>query len=135
MGLKRMPGSPLERDEAEVLEDWLEAHGLLWVHVRNEVPRRHRETEVGCPDYLIFDRPPAAPWAVGCALELKRENGGRTASEQREWLRALVTLDWAGFFAAGARFAIELLTDYGYDRPASYFREARRDGGVRSAKG
>jgi len=78
----------------------------------------------GCPDLLIFTRPPAHPERVGVALEMKvASKAPKTARamrwsgaepHQREFLGALEGLGWISIVAYGWRDALEQLHQLGY---------------------
>lgn len=86
----------------------------------------------GCPDMLIFTRPPNKPDQVGVALEMKVEaKKPKTArarrwsgaeAHQREFLAAMEALGWVSIVAYGWRDALEQLYQLGYDvRPDAGF--------------
>ncbi len=49
-----------------------------------------------------------------CALEMKRESGGRVASEQSDWLAWLQARGWATIVGRGAIDALQSLQAHGY---------------------
>lgn len=123
-----------EGQEGADLARWLRRHKVRFCHVPNGGLRDKRQAarlvaegvQKGAPDYLIFDRPTAAPegpqpdWPrgvpVGVAIELKRRDGGRVSAEQAEWLEALRARGWVAFVAHGAEAAKERLKEMGFGR-------------------
>jgi hypothetical protein len=111
---------PTETQESIALADWLDARGLVWLHVPSEGRRdpgtaailRRMGARAGVPDVLILS--PAAHAPRGCWVELKRRSGGRVSPAQSAWHERLLSLGWAGGVAYGARDAIALLTRLGY---------------------
>ena len=97
---------------------------LLYCHVPNGGKRGRREevllkaagTVAGVPDLLIFDEPPASPWQVGCALEMKREGArpSRVSAVQRQWLAELSERNWLCIVGYGAQDALVKLREAGY---------------------
>ena len=92
--------SPLERDEQELLFEWLEyaavAHPELELafHIPNGGRRNAREAhnlrlqgvKAGVPDICL----PVPRGGYGALyIELKRKHGGRLSEDQRKWLAAL----------------------------------------------
>ena len=61
----------------------------------------------GCPDFLIFSRPPVA-------IEMKRLKGSRVAPEQREFLEELSRHGWRCFVTYGHGAAIVALKAAGH---------------------
>lgn len=101
---------------------YLRLCNVLFTHVpngglRNIVTARRLADEgvqKGCPDLLIFTRPPRVVPARGAAIELKREKGGRVSPAQKEWLARLETNGWVTAVCHGAVEAIAMLKDWGY---------------------
>lgn len=115
---------PTEEQEQATLADWLNLHGLLWLHIPNEglhhVAYRRKQARLGlragAPDILIFDPPPAHPSSPGVAIELKRVKGGRVRPQQLAWLEELRDRGWFARVCYGAGEAIEWLETLGYGR-------------------
>lgn len=114
-----------EEGEQKVLASYLDALGLVWCHVPNEIhadvrylsKRRRLGVKPGVPDVLIFSRPPRDPACVGVAIELKADNQSRKATvEQRLWLDWLKEAGWAATLCHGADEAIDYLRGLGFER-------------------
>jgi len=113
---------PTEQQEQEALARWLNSRRLRWLHVPNGGARnvvtgamlKRAGLSRGAPDVLVFSKPPGCKGAVGSAIELKRQSGGRVSPEQAEWLTALRDLGWCAFVAKGAVDAIRQLHLLGY---------------------
>ena len=114
-----------EECEQKVLASYLDALGLVWCHVPNEIhadvrylsKRRRLGVKPGVPDVLIFSRPPRDPAYVGVAIELKADNQSRKATvEQRLWLDWLKEAGWAATLCPGADDAIDYLRGLGFER-------------------
>lgn len=113
-----------EEYEQKALAEWLDWHGILWVHVGHEGDRhpayanklKKQGVKPGVPDVLIFDRPPEEPNAAGMAVELKREGGYQSdlTDNQEEWLDKLENRGWITRVAFGADEAIEMIKEFGY---------------------
>lgn len=114
------PTIPTEDDEQAALADYLDARGLLWCHVPNEVKllggaanrhsvlrkMRRLGVKTGVPDVLIFE---STPTRHGTAIELKRIKSGRTSEAQKQWLRDFDRRNWHAFICNGATEAIREL--------------------------
>lgn len=113
---------PTEDQEQAALVDWLKLHNILFAHVPNGGARdkvtgailKRLGVSKGCPDILIFDRPPKAPECAGVAIELKRQKGGRVTPEQTAWLEHLKARGWAVAVCRGAMEAIRFLQELGF---------------------
>lgn len=118
---------PTEQDEHRTLAQWLDLHGLLWLHVPLGGYRRPVEAAIlhglgaraGAPDFFVFTRPPLIPESPGVVIELKRlgrdrERDGGLSPEQRRWLEALEAYGWQTKVAYGAGEAIWWLESLGY---------------------
>lgn len=107
--------TPLEREEHRVLASALRRAGLFWIHVPNEGKRSARQGYAlkmmgmapGCPDFLIFTRPPVA-------IEMKRQKGGRVSEAQREFMQQLAGEGWRCFVTYGAEAAFKALGESGH---------------------
>ena len=103
---------------------WLRTRKICHAHPPNEGRRTKRVgarllaagLAPGLPDLLIFDPPPAKPYAVGVALEMKRANATKSAvrANQRAWLADLAERGWGALVGYGARDAIAKLQALGY---------------------
>ena len=115
---------PTEDQEQAALVDWLQLHNILFTHVPNGGARdkvtgailKRLGVSKGCPDILIFDRPPKAPECAGVAIELKRRKGGQIRPEQAEWLEKLKVRGWVADVCRGADDAIRLLEGLGFGK-------------------
>ena len=115
---------PTEDQEQAALVDWLKIHGILFAHVPNGGARdkvtgsilKRLGVSKGCPDILIFDRPPKEPDCAGVAIELKRQKGGRVSPEQKDWLENLKTRGWVAAVCRGANDAVNLLEKLGFGK-------------------
>ena len=122
-----MPGKraliPTEADEQRVLAAYLDHLGLLWQHPPNEAKRTPQAgrrmkalgMKAGCPDVLIFSRPPAKRECCGLAIELKRTQGGAVSPAQTRWLADLRKEGWMTAVCKGADEAIRLVRCLGYE--------------------
>lgn len=63
----------------------------------------------GFPDMIL---PVARGGYHSLAIELKRQDGGRLAPEQKDWLEALNAQGWLAVVKKGAAEAIECITKY-----------------------
>lgn len=129
LGAKKARKKPRKLEEMEqiMLARWIDSRRIngrkiRWTHVPNGGDRhllvalslKRQGASKGCPDVLIFDRPPRYPHYVGVAIELKRPKGGTTSKEQREWLDDLERLGWCTMVCHGAKEAIRALEQLGY---------------------
>lgn len=128
------PAVPLERDEQVQLAKYLDGLKLLWCHVPNEghggygkraqikgARLRAEGLKKGISDCLVFDHCAVeADGEVtrynGCAIELKRQKGGRVSDEQKYWLEALRERGWYAAVCNGFLEAKELIERLGYDK-------------------
>ena len=128
--LKKKPKArscPLESWEHIQFAQVLRKLGLFFIHVPNEGKRSQREGQRlrnmglrrGCPDFIIFDRPPVA-------IEMKRVKGSKVAPEQIEFLEELNRHGWRTFITYGHEAAIEALKVCGHLKDVR--DEARRIG-------
>lgn len=112
------PPPPTEDQEQRIVAQFLDLIGFRWSHTPNEGKRnvingarlKAAGMKRGCPDILIFDRPPDSDY-VGVAIELKRQKGGRLSDEQREWLDALSDRGWLARCCKGADEAIKFVRE------------------------
>ncbi len=112
------PAPPTEDQEQRTVAQFLDLLGFRWSHTPNEGKRnvangarlKAAGMKKGCPDILIFDRPPDSDY-VGVAIELKRQRGGRLSDEQREWLDALTERGWLTRCCKGADEAIKFVRE------------------------
>lgn len=116
-------GSPLEREEQQILAAWLDAKGVLWFHPPNEGKRKAwigakmkaQGLKSGVPDVMIFEQwydkesPIIDATGFGIAVELKRQCGGNASQAQYDWLMALRKRGWKAVLCYGADEAIEFL--------------------------
>lgn len=117
---------PLESWEQERIAKWLDAQGLLWCHVPNELITMvlsHRTNisrgevrslmtqgvKAGVPDILIFD--PPSTGEIGVAIELKRRppKFNHPSELQKHWLKSLENVGWLTYVAKGAIDGIQFL--------------------------
>lgn len=135
---KRTPGAvPTERTEQVKLAKYLDSLGVLWCHVPNEghggygkgaqikgARLRAEGLKSGVPDVLIFDScevqedGEALPHS-GCAIELKRQKGGRVSESQKRWLVDLKRRGWFTAVCNGFDEARKVVERLGYDKQES----------------
>jgi hypothetical protein len=118
---------PLEKHEQMALAGWLDAIGVLWMHVPNERMVNHLPNALsrmnyikslkrqgmknGVPDNFIFT---VAPLNVKpTALELKRI-GENPTKDQQMWLDALHMEGWNAGWFQGFDAAYTWLKSLGY---------------------
>ncbi len=65
--------------------------------------------KAGVPDYIL---PVAAGGFHGLAIELKRQQGGRTSGEQEQWIEALRAEGWRAEVCKGWQQALSVLGEY-----------------------
>lgn len=102
----------LESDEHLTLCEWLDKHGVFYIHIPNEGERSVHQTVMlkrmgmkkGAPDFII-------PGPENIAIELKRSDKtmSRVSKEQRECLMILSQLGWKTQICYGAANAIGYL--------------------------
>lgn len=85
--------------------------------IRTAVKLKAEGLEKGAPDILIFDAPPNEPAFIGTALEMKREKGGHTSDEQKDWHIKLAARGWKIIIGKGAVNALNQLARLGYRVP------------------
>lgn len=113
---------PTEEQEQRRLALYLDRLGLLWCHVPNGGNRnkitggklKAQGTKRGVPDVLIFESPPKHPNALGVAVELKRQKGGKLSNEQRTWLLRLSERGFVTYVAHGFEDARDFLAGLGW---------------------
>lgn len=118
--------TPTEEQEQRTLAEWLDWHGVVWLHPPNEGKRsrigggmlKRIGLSPGAPDILILQPPPDLSYA-GVAIEMKRrgresEKDGGVTPEQRVWLERLRGIGWKAFVSYGADHAIAILDKLGY---------------------
>lgn len=101
---------------------WLDKRSILWTHPPNGGHRnkataaalKRQGAKAGCPDVLVFSRPPDHPEFRGVAIELKRVNGGAVSPEQTAWLKALDREGWHCSVCEGHAEAIQVLESLGF---------------------
>ncbi len=124
---------PTERDEQVRLAKYLDSLGLLWCHVPNEghggygkgaqikgARLRAEGLKSGVPDVLIFNQCSVVSdeeelHRSGCAIELKRQKGGRVSDSQKEWLAGLRQAGWVAEVCNGFEEAQKLIKELGYE--------------------
>ena len=131
---RQKSGVPSERQEQVLLAKYLDGIGALWCHVPNEghggygkgaqikgARLRAEGLKSGVPDVLIFDKcsvekDGAQVSYSGCAIELKRQKGGRVSDAQKRWLVDLERAGWATAVCNGFEEAKKFLEGLGYDK-------------------
>ena len=126
------PEVPLERDEQVQLAKYLDSLKFLWCHVPNEghggygkraqikgARLRAEGLKAGISDCLVFDHCTLTTDGEvtrynGCAIELKRQKGGRVSDEQKYWLEELRGRGWYAAVCNGFLEAKELIERLGY---------------------
>jgi hypothetical protein len=135
---KRAPGAvPTERTEQVRLAKYLDSLGLLWCHVPNEghggygkgaqikgARLRAEGLKSGVPDCLVFDsctveEDGEVKQHKGCAIELKREKGGRVSESQKRWLADLKRHGWFTAVCNGFDEARKVIERLGYGKQES----------------
>jgi len=124
---------PTEREEQVKLAKYLDSLGLLWCHVPNEghggygkgaqikgARLRAEGLKSGVPDVLIFNQCSVVSdkeelHRSGCAIELKRQKGGRVSDSQKEWLAGLRRAGWVAEVCNGFEEAQKLIKELGYE--------------------
>ena len=124
---------PTEREEQVKLAKYLDSLGLLWCHVPNEghggygkgaqikgARLRAEGLKSGVPDVLIFSQCSVVSdkeelHRSGCAIELKRQKGGRVSDSQKEWLAGLRRAGWVAEVCNGFEEAQKLIKELGYE--------------------
>ena len=133
---------PTEREEQVKLAKYLDSLGLLWCHVPNEghggygkgaqikgARLRAEGLKSGVPDVLIFNQCSVVSdkeelHRSGCAIELKRQKGGRVSDSQKEWLAGLRRAGWVAEVCNGFEEAQKLIKELGYEGESEQGREA-----------
>ena len=133
---------PTEREEQVRLAKYLDSLGLLWCHVPNEghggygkgaqikgARLRAEGLKSGVPDVLIFNQCSVVSdkeelHRAGCAIELKRQKGGRVSDSQKEWLAGLRRAGWVAEVCNGFEEAQKLIKELGYEGEPEQRREA-----------
>ena len=111
--------TPLEEDEQKELADWLNAKGILWVHIPNErkatavaIANLERQgLKKGFPDNFIAE--PCGGFH-GLFIELKRAKKAlsRVSPEQRQWIKDLNGKGFAACVCYGAEEAKRVVLEY-----------------------
>lgn len=103
------------REQVDVVTQ-LKKQGLHYCAIPNGHVRNRKNFDVetegiiaGAPDLLIFNPPPAVPYAIGVALEMKRVHGGVVRPEQYAFLLGLARLDWLVIVGHGSGDAVAKL--------------------------
>jgi hypothetical protein len=106
---------PTEAEEGKALVAYLRVRGYKFTHIANESGSSRRDAMIrgarmkaqgvsrGFPDYLI---------CVGnglVAIELKRQKGGSTSAEQKDWLYSLNKAGVRAVVCKGASEAIDFI--------------------------
>ena len=113
-----------QRMLAEYLDVLFRDGSVKWAHVPNGGARdkvtaaklKGHGVKRGVPDVLIFCAPPLLPDARGVAIELKRQKGGTTSLEQKEWLENLEHQGWCCSVCKGWEEARKYLGELGWER-------------------
>ena len=131
------PEVPLERDEQVQLAKYLDGLKLLWCHVPNEghggygkraqikgALLRAEGLKAGVCDALVFDHCTLTSDGKttqynGCAIELKRQKGGRVSDAQKYWIEELNNRGWYAAVCNGFLEAKELIERLGYAKKTS----------------
>lgn len=104
---------PTEYQECQVFHRYLELKGIKHTHIGNESQLGGRAGIIrgtklkaigqsrGFPDYLLVVNSQLV------AIEMKRQKGGHTSPEQKQWLEALTGCGVKCFVCRGANQAIE----------------------------
>ena len=102
-----------EYQECQVFHRWLELNRIKHTHIGNESQIGGRQGVIrgaqlkrigqskGFPDYLIIVNDKLI------AIEMKRQKGGHTSPEQKDWLEALTDCGVKCFICRGATQAID----------------------------
>jgi len=116
--------TPLEDDECKAFVKWMELQGLMFNHIKNENPIRRpgmymklkaMGVRKGFPDYvvLVSEDKSSTGNALLFFIEMKRQKGSSTSSEQKEWIRELDKVKNTGCkICKGADEAIEFISKY-----------------------
>lgn len=111
--MNKLP-APSENDEAKALHQWLTLKRYKHTHIMNESGAGYKNmrrsmlgramgVSRGVPDFMII---------AGNRLifvELKRQQGGRIAPEQEEWLKALASTGAACAICKGWKVAADFI--------------------------
>ena len=119
---------PSEHSEQAAVVDWLRLQGILFASIPNGFPligmSKKRRAQIvnhmkaegmtpGMPDLFIFEpRIDGDRLWHGCALEMKRADGGELSDKQVEILAELERRGYYTIVAHGADEALELLEMY-----------------------
>ena len=112
-----------QRMLAEYLDLLFRDGSVKWAHVPNGGARDKvtaaklsgHGVKRGVPDVLIFCAPPLLPEARGVAIELKRQKGGTTSPDQKEWLESLENQGWCCSVCKGWEEARRYLLELGWE--------------------
>ena len=96
---------PLEDEESIAFHQWLQKKGIPHTHIANEMggslpamkaralKAKKMGTSKGFPDFLVFIPVIGVNKTVDAyqpvAIEMKRQRGSTTSSEQKEWLKII----------------------------------------------
>ena len=123
---------PTEREEQVKLAKYLDSLGLLWCHVPNEghggygkgaqikgARLRAEGLKSGVPDVLVFNQCSVVSdkeelHRAGCAIELKRQKGGRVSEDQKRWLEELEKRGWVCKVCKGFDEVHQVLKELSY---------------------
>jgi hypothetical protein len=108
---------PLEREEQEVVKQWLEKMNIIFYHIPNGGKRtvvegvilKRMGVKAGIPDFCI---PMARKGYHGLYGELKRRKGGVISVQQAYWLSELTKQGYYVFVAHGADEFIQQVKNY-----------------------
>ena len=125
MAHSKVPGVPLEDDEAVAFADWLRAQRIPHTHVANEIGGSTKAAKVralkakrmgqtaGVWDYEVFIPVYDTDGEIGAyqevRVELKRIKGSTTSPAQREWGKVYEMAGIPCAVCKGAEKAIEFI--------------------------
>jgi hypothetical protein len=114
--------TPLEKDEAHTLMQYMQRRGLKFTHVKNETGISDERGKIknfralmdyqdgvspGFPDFIII-----LPGIGLLCIELKRLEGNEATAAQLEWIKALNTIPGVeAHVCKGANASIGLIED------------------------
>lgn len=123
--MMRKAVSATEEQEQMTFVEWLKINHIPHFHCPNEVGGQTKSLKVraikmkrmgvskGVPDLLVFIPVYGTTGEVDCyqmcAVEMKRKTGGRTSTEQKEWLEILQASGVMCAVCKGAEEAIKFI--------------------------